>query len=264
MVSAKNIGRCLGVFLGILLLGGIAATQSSTSTKGGGFSTKAIQALENCFDSMGNFTCSGSGTVGPGTTDTLTKFTGATTVGDSQITDDGTDVVATVAGNFQVLAGGSEIALQSDGEVQFASDVDGGTGGQWAIVFIPAGSSGDIVLESAELAGMNGGDTVNLYNINFTNADHTGAGNLLVGTRHATILAPDAQAVAVSNYVGSGWDSFLTAEVDTDGWSADDDPPTNTVALYADESGANCNLNARLADGSEIVVAVLVVAGNCP
>lgn len=54
----NRIWRILGTFLGILAVGTLAATQSST--QGGGFSTKAIQALENCFDEFDNFTCSAS------------------------------------------------------------------------------------------------------------------------------------------------------------------------------------------------------------
>ena len=40
-----------------LLLGGFAVAGAQSSVQGGGLSTKAIQALEECFDSADNFTC---------------------------------------------------------------------------------------------------------------------------------------------------------------------------------------------------------------
>ncbi|MGH9365258.1 MAG: hypothetical protein ACRD1B_08355 [Thermoanaerobaculia bacterium] len=128
----------------------------------------------------------------------------------------------------------------------------------------PAGSaSGTVASIAATLNAMNGGDTVTFFDIIPTNGNHTGAGNVLKGYNVPSITA-DAQAVATTNYSGSGWDAFVISEVDANGWSADDDPPTNSVALYFDESGANCNLIARLSDATEIVVSVLVVAGDCP
>lgn len=58
---------------------------------------------------------SGSGTVGPSTANTIAKFTAANTVGDSQITDDGTDI--TIAGSGlsgNLFVGTSSTVFSSD------------------------------------------------------------------------------------------------------------------------------------------------------
>ena len=89
------------IFLVVLLWASFAYSQSSL--QGGGLSTKAILALEECFDEFQNFTCgpgagSAVGTLG-GTINTVAKFTGATTIGDSLITDTGTFVTFTDNGS---------------------------------------------------------------------------------------------------------------------------------------------------------------------
>lgn len=65
---------------------------------------------------------SGGGTVGPGTTNTVAKFTNANTVGDSQITDNGTVIQAgTTAHNVQVQSGYVQLYSQG-GESYIGGD----------------------------------------------------------------------------------------------------------------------------------------------
>lgn len=256
----------------------------NSDPRGDLYSAKALQALEQCFDSLGNFTCGGGDLTGTGTANTVAKWTDASTLGDSQITDDGTDIsLITSTGQINIIAtavGTGDLSLFGENEVGISSGQFMSLGADTTIFLTsglgfggltrfhmnlrPAnGDSGEVFLFDTSVNNMNGEDAVTAVLYTLTNGNHTGTGNVLRGLWIDSITA-DAQAVALPHYVGSGWDSFMSAEVDADGWSADDDPPGNSVALYFDESGANCNLIARLSDGTEIVVSALVVAGDCP
>ena len=98
----------------------------------------------------------------------------------------------------------------------------------------------------------------------FTDANHSGAANYLSAFRAEAITTPDTHAIHSALRVSTGWDAIIMAQVKTAAWGAAENPPANEVAFFLDESGANCNLTARLSDGTEILVVALVVAGDCP
>lgn len=97
--------RKVAIFLAVLLA--ITSTAfAQSSTQGGGLSTKAILALEECFDEFQNFICGvpGGNITGSGTLNTVAKFTGTNTIGNSQITDNGSNISA-IASSLLILRG---------------------------------------------------------------------------------------------------------------------------------------------------------------
>jgi hypothetical protein len=112
---------------------------------------------------------------------------------------------------------------------------------------------------------MNGGDNTAAFDqLGFTDANHTSTANFFSALYAGTISTPDADAIHSGVRVEAGYDALLMGEVRTTAWSATENPPANEVAIFLDESGANCNLTARLASGVEVVIIALVVAGDCP
>lgn len=128
-----------------------------------------------------------------------------------------------------------------------------------------AGSTAQFGTYNSAPGAANGSDNYAGFRLNaFTDANHTGTGNFWSGVDAEAITTPDAQIIHAALRVGTGWDAILMAQVKTAAWSAAENPPTNEVAFFLDESGANCNFTARLSDGTEVVLGVLVVAGDCP
>lgn len=68
-----------------------------------------------------------------------------------------------------------------------------------------AGTSGDIWQFDAILNAMDGSDTVSGIAVGLTNADHTGASNI-VAAFYALDFTPDAQADEAAFAIGTGWD----------------------------------------------------------
>lgn len=146
----------------------------------------------------------------------------------------------------------------------FAGDDVTGFDTELQLIAVTAPATTSALPITANVSDLDGGDDLRILSVTVnTPGGSTGTGNLINGV-DVDLGGSDPDFVASALRIRGGFDSFLTAEVDVDGWSPTDDPPTNTVALYLDESGANCNLLARLSDGTEITVSVLVVAGNCP
>ena len=77
--------------------------------------------------------------------------------------------------------------------------------------FISAGTSGTWLEPSIELTAMDGTDTVNAFGINITNADHTGASNILNALKIAAIVGDaDASEYAINIDGGSeSWNASL-------------------------------------------------------
>lgn len=61
-------------------------------------------------------------------------------------------------------------------------------------------------LYSGTLGIMNGSDSFNVFDVNLTNADHTGSGNT-VGVLDVASITGDAHATEVAIQVGTGWDN---------------------------------------------------------
>ncbi len=93
------------VAVAIAILGGPSLAAAQSSLQGGGLSTKAILALEECFDAFQNFTCgAAAGTItGAGTDGRNTRFSGATTIADGSFLDDGTN--ATLEDDVEFIIG---------------------------------------------------------------------------------------------------------------------------------------------------------------
>lgn len=184
--------------IGVLAIYGVVAAQSST--QGGGFSTKAIQALEECFDQNQNFICGapvGGVTTLGGTTNTLAKFTGSETIGDSRITDDGssidltTDLVNIIgAGQMSFSGNGIITTGQNPGDTLFFFVEDAGQIGFQTVTgagrpnFVlqidgehSAGESGNFLLSEVFMASLNGADNRNHLLLETHATTHTGAGN---------------------------------------------------------------------------------------
>lgn len=98
-----------------------------------------------------------------------------------------------------------------------------------------AGASGDMLDLTYTLAAMNGSDTVLVFDINLTNANHTSTSNVLRVFDIGNITG-DADAVESALYVGSGWDFDINAvtslEVGVDG---------NAVLTVYDAPAANAS-----------------------
>lgn len=131
------------------------------------------------------------------------------------------------------------------------------------------GDSGSSLTLFGVIEDMEGGDTVNMFLVDITNGDHTSTGNTLNGVLIDDITEdPDATEVGFS--VGSGFDYMLVSDVRT--VAVADNVGTNEVGLFFDESTdrgagtgtADCALVARLSNGTELNVAILVTDGGCP
>lgn len=154
----KRFSKDVIWFVAALLTAGLSFGQSST--QGGGLSTKAILALEQCFDEMDTFVCattSGSAPVGgSGTLNTIAKFTpDGTTLGDSQITDDGTDVFIQSSGSSSGWLATGPLSFLADDQIVFQTTSSGHlirltTGGN---IEIDATDSGDVIIESGNSVG---------------------------------------------------------------------------------------------------------------
>lgn len=191
--------RVASLLIAIAVAAGLSLAQND-DPRGDLYSAKAIQALEQCFNSSGAFICApvggGAAVGGSGTADTVPKWTGASTLGNSNITDDGT--VVDINGT---------VVSATPTNLFFVQPADNSTNFQ--VNPAPTAGSGGTVLQGAAiLNAMNGSDTVDGFLISITNANHTGAGNNLNGLRiDSDATDPDATETAVR--VGGGFDNGI-------------------------------------------------------
>jgi hypothetical protein len=73
-----------------------------------------------------------------------------------------------------------------------------------------AGGSANVLTLSGTLGIMDGSDTFRGIYLNYTNADHTGSGNSVIGIQIANITN-DAQASETGIQVGSGWEEGIAS-----------------------------------------------------
>ena len=137
--------------LALLLSGSVAFAQSGgSSAAGGGLSTKAILALEECFDDFDTFICTGGGggsVGGSGTTDRIPVWTAATTLGDSSLSDNGTSLSGSYGGTISLSATG-DVTLSSSDEIFLTATADVNIPDDVELVFgttATAGGPGNIV-----------------------------------------------------------------------------------------------------------------------
>lgn len=115
---------------------------------------------------------------------------------------------------------------------------------------------------------MDGTDTTRGIFVDLTNANHTGAGNLVYGIAVDNITE-DADAFESAATLGSGFDAHITM-VERGGAFADN-PPAGAVAIFLDDNadwsgggGNDCALVAQTSAGATVVIATVVLNGVCP
>ena len=137
---------------------------------------------------------------------------------DAQIYFDGSSLV------FDVDAASNTIRNFTSAGAN-AWTVENGASGN-AIRWFPAGTAGSggdlFTLEYDFIEAMDGSDTMNLFFINLTNANHTGASNLVNGISLAAITG-DPQADETGVRVGTGWDVAIQANGPINGAGVYDD-----------------------------------------
>jgi hypothetical protein len=131
-----------------------------------------------------------------------------------------------------------------------------------------SGNQESLQIVPAFHGAMNGSDRMTYIDIEaFTDADHTGTGNIKTGLNAGTITSPDTHTINTVISMDDGWDAFALLDVGDTAWAATDSVPAGSVALFVQEgvnASADCQLIARLANDTEIVVATLVSADVCP
>ena len=121
---------------------------------------------------------------------------------------------------------------------------------------------------SAQIGTMNGSDTYVGLQLNaFQSTNPTGSGNN-VRMFAADSIVNRSGAVQTSFFTHTGYDYFAQMFAGT---TTPPDPGTNTVGFFIDEGtdrvgggGNDCALVARLSDGTELNIAILVTDGGCP
>ncbi len=267
--------RLILLAAGAALATGIVAAQQNADPRGDLFSSKAVQALEQCFDSTGVFTCapSGGGTPvgGSGTSGTVPVWTGSTTLGNSVITNTGINWrfdVATAFGNLALQGGNVFIEGQTDRQITlgFGPNQFGGTRPAMRIQDTLSGTFGfgtpmvELNHSAVAVPSMDGNDTLSYFQIrgsNTTNA-HTGTGNIINGI-NLNITAGAANVTENAVNIASGWDRALaiqaentpiffnqtstpftatiTADGDNEEWRFEYDGDTELVFNYISASG---------------------------
>ncbi len=124
--------------------------------------------------------------------------------------DDGSLLFA-VSDSGQVFFGSPVVSLRnaaSDGLMVQANYLQVGNFAQhdlYALAIQPANTGVDFLESNITMNAMNGSDTSRGHYIEIVNANHTGAGNSLLGVDVAAITA-DAEATEIGMRVQSGWD----------------------------------------------------------
>ena len=118
------------------------------------------------------------------------------------------------------------------------------------------------------IAAMDNNDVYAMLEIDFTNANHAGTGNVLQGIYIDTIVGdPDAYETAMR--LGGGFDTHITF-IET-GATPPDNPPAGQVAMFVDDNadysgggGNDCILGMIDSAGTITIVATLILNGACP
>lgn len=119
----------------------------------------------------------------------------------------------------------------------------------------------------------NGSDDFRVFTVweGLADAAHTGSNNTYTIFDAPDIGTLDADIVHIGLRVDADFDAGIMLEAKSSSWAATDEPQTNFVAFYVDESvdrsvgtaTADCALIGRIPAGTEIVITVLVTDGGC-
>jgi hypothetical protein len=151
---------------------------------------------------------------------------------------------------------GSQMYLENGDGLQFAGSstyefgVTGLSGDVWKISSVAAGASGNVLSSTATLNAMNGTDTVRGLFLDYTNANHTGSGNTLVGIDIDGITG-DADATEIGLRVGAGWDYAAVFDGSVGiGTATPSQALDVTGAIRLGAAGSNNVLNTTAAGGA--------------
>jgi hypothetical protein len=148
-----------GTFFGSIDVGNLTADRTYTFPDASG---------TICLDT-GNCAGAGGGITGAGTSDTIAKFTGGGTVGDSSITDDGTDVTLTGSVNLVIQGGNATLGTTtqsgtltlSDGSSNAVSIVTAAFAGNQTYTLPDVGSAATFCMSTGNCLGSGGGGAPN-------------------------------------------------------------------------------------------------------
>jgi hypothetical protein len=120
----------------------------------------------------------------------------------------------------------------------------------------------------ATVAVMDNNDVYSMLTVDFTNANHTGTGNVLQGL-YVDSITGDADAYETVMRLGGGWDTHITF-IET-GASPPDNPPTGQIGMFVDDNadysgggGNDCILGLIDSTGAIDIVTTIVLNGACP
>lgn len=112
------------------------------------------------------------------------------------------------AGTGGLQTKGGELGIMTVGG-DYLYRIVKGTGAQLLTVTNPAGGSANPWDYTATLGAMNGNDDFTLFDVNITNADHTGSGNT-VQVMDIAAITGDAHATETAIKIGAGWDAGIS------------------------------------------------------
>ncbi len=113
-----------------------------------------------------------------------------------------------IAGTGGLRTKGGELGIMTVGG-DYLYRIVKGTGAQLLTVTNAAGGSANPWDYTATLGAMNGADDFTLFDVNITNADHTGSGNT-VQVMDIAAITGDAHATETAIKIGAGWDAGIS------------------------------------------------------
>jgi len=248
-------------FVVFLAIAGMASAQSSR--QGGGLSSKAIMALENCFDAYDNFVCGGGGgpipadnVTGTGVSPYLVRWSGAHTQDSSALQDTLTNLIipydyqvdfgtgANITTLIHRTFGGAADRFEIDAQNNNAG-IAMFVGGPWSVIYDYGGANKPYINMNALVLAGTSGPQFNIigqgtesamdsaddrrYHLNIEPASGAHTAGIKYGAFWGSIT-PSA-ATEIHTQLGSGWDHD---------WNKGDAAGANNTYLdFAAPSGNN-------------------------